>query len=336
MTKKVLITGGTGFIGSHLVRRNIEAGNEVTVLTLAGDAGIPEIQRLNCRIVEGDICDYGLVETLCEGKDIIFHCAAVVTDWAPMALFRKVNIEGMENMCRAAAKARVGRFVEMSTNDVFGLREDCVIDETFPLCKWHEPYADTKIDAEKIAWRYHKEQGLPVTMVYPCWVYGPGDKTFVPLTADAIVKGEMVFWRKDVIVWPTYIDNLMDLLMLIAERPEAVGNGYLVHDGECTTFQEFCTQIAESLGVKPAKLHIPYGAAYTAAILMELIWKVTRMKTRPLLTTYTVKNLGSRLRFSIGKAEQDLGWRPAVSYQEGFAATMSWLKTLDLDKLKEK
>ena len=175
-----------------------------------------------------------------------------------------------------------------------------------------------------------------MTMVYPCWVYGQGDQTFVPLLADAILKRELIFWRKDAIVWPTYIENLVDLLMLIAEDDRALGNGYLVHDGEFTTLQEFCAEIARSLGVPPTTTHIPYSAAYMAAVIMELTWKMFRKKTRPLLTTYTVKNLGSRFKFSIAKADRELGWQPKISYSEGFRRTMEWLKTLDLKTLKQK
>lgn len=335
-TKKVLITGGTGFIGSHLVRRNVEEGNGVMVLTLPGDPGIPDIESLGCEVITGNICDVTLVEELCRGQDVIFHCAAVVTDWAPKRLFNEVNIEGMENVCRAAVAAKVGRFVEISTNDVFGLIEGVVIDESFPYKKWGEPYPDTKIEATEIAWRYFRDHGLPVTMVYPCWVYGPGDKTFVPLTADAIVKSEMLFWRKDVLVWPAYIDNLVDLLMLISKSEDAVGRGYLVHDGESTTFQDFCAMIAESLGLPGPGLHIPYGAAYAAALVMEGIWSLLRLSTRPLLTTYTVKNLGSRLQFSIEKANRELQWKPPVSFNDGFEETMRWLKTLDRQTLKLK
>jgi nucleoside-diphosphate-sugar epimerase len=69
---------------------------------------------------------------------------------------------------------------------------------------------------------------------------------------------------------------------------------------------------------------------------MELIWRTLGIETRPLLTTYTVKNLGSRFRFSIDKAEWELGWKPKISYKEGMNLTMKWLKTLDLEKLKQK
>jgi len=129
---------------------------------------------------------------------------------------------------------------------------------------------------------------------------------------------------------------LVDLLMLIAEDDRAVGNGYLVHDGESTTLPEFCVEIAKSLGVPPITTHIPYPVAYAAAVVMELTWKTLRKKTRPLLTTYTVKNLGSRLKFSISKAERELGWRPKIPYKEGLRRTMEWVKTLDLDTLKQK
>jgi nucleoside-diphosphate-sugar epimerase len=146
----------------------------------------------------------------------------------------------------------------------------------------------------------------------------------------------MLFWRKDVLVWPTYIDNLVDLLMLISKNDDAIGKGYLVHDGESTTFQNFCAMIARSLGVKEPKLHIPYGAAYAAALVMEGVWSLLRLKTRPLLTTYTVKNLGSRLQFSIEKANRELQWEPPVSFKDGFEETMRWLKTLDHSTLKAK
>jgi 2-alkyl-3-oxoalkanoate reductase len=175
-----------------------------------------------------------------------------------------------------------------------------------------------------------------VTMVYPCWVYGERDSAFVPDLADAIIKKDLIFWRRDVLVWPTYIKNLVDLIMLIAEDPRAAGNGYIAHDGESVTLQDFCAEIAKTMGVPPIKTHIPYGLAYTAALLMETAWKTARIKSRPLLTTYIVKNLGSRLRFSIEKARKELGWVPKITYRQGMAETMEWLRTLDRNTLKLK
>ncbi len=334
--KRVLITGATGFIGGHLVAASLSKGYKVRALVLPGDPEDSVLRSKGVDIVTGDIRDYEVVSKAASGVDIVFHCAAVVTDWAPKKLFHEVTVGGTENICKAGLEAGILRLVDMSTNDVFGLDESEVMDETFPLRTWNEPYPDSKIEAEKICWRYHREHGLPVTMVYPCWVFGKGDKTFVPLLADAILKRELVFWRKDVIVWPTYIENLVDLLMLVAEDQRAVGNGYLVHDGESITLEEFCAGIARSLGVSPAARYIPYWVAYATAVTMEFIWRLLRRQMRPLLTTYAVKNLGSRLKFSIAKAERELGWRPKIPFNEGFSRTMEWLKTLDLTMLKQK
>jgi nucleoside-diphosphate-sugar epimerase len=332
----VYITGATGFIGGHLVRANLAAGNAVRALTLAGDPGAEDLRRAGVEVAIGDIRDAAAVAKSMAGADIVYHCAAVVTDWAPKKLFAEVTVGGTENVCRAALAAGVKRLVKLSTNDVFGLDESTVLTEESPLSPWHEPYPDFKIQAEEVAWRYYREKGLPVTMVYPCWVFGPGDRTFVPLLADAILNNEMIFWRKDVLVWPAYIDNLADLLARIAVDDRAVGHGYLVHDGESTTLQAFCAAIAEALGTRPPNRHIPYAAAYAAAAVMEALWKLTGRTSRPLLTTYTVKNLGSRLRFSINKAARELDWRPPVSYPEGLRRTLEWLLTLDRKTLKNK
>ena len=332
----MLITGATGFIGSNVVLANLAKGNRVNALVLPNDLGISKIDKPGVKIIEGDIRDINSVRLAADGVNVIFHCAAVVTDWAPTRLFEEVTVQGAEHICQVALQQNVSRLVDISTNDVFGIDETRVMDESNPLRPWQEPYPDHKIKAEKILWDYHKKYNLPVTMVYPCWVYGPGDQTFVPLLADSIKKGEMLFWRKNVIVWPTYIENLVDLLMLISEDDRAIGNGYLVHDGSSITLQEFCNEIAKTQGIKPPRLHIPYYAAYFVAILMEFAWKLLNKKTRPLLTTYAVKNLGSRFNYSIAKAEKELGWRPKIGFEEGFAKTLDWLKAIDLDEIKKK
>ncbi len=334
--RKVLVTGATGFIGSHIVKTCLARGDAVAALVMQGDTEGVVLKSRGVEVCYGDMRKYKSLEKACVGRDVIFHCAAVATDWAPKKLFMDVTVGGMENICKASLNAGVKRFIDISTSDVFGLREDITIDETLPLRFWKEPYPDSKIMAEKIAWKYHKEHGLPVSMVYPLWVYGPGDKTFVPLLADAIIKKDMIFWQKGAIIWPTYIDNLMDLLMIVSEDDRAIGNGYLVHDGVSVTLEQFCSGIAKAVNAIEIKTYIPYTAAYLAAFVMEIVWRLFKIESRPLLTTYTVKNLHSRMVFSIKKAREELDWKPMVSYSMGFEETMRWLKTLDLNDLKQK
>ncbi|HOW81028.1 MAG TPA: NAD-dependent epimerase/dehydratase family protein [Spirochaetota bacterium] len=334
--KNVLITGATGFIGGHILDENLVRGNRVRAFVLPGDPAIESLKKRKVEVFEGDITDYRAVREAVRGMKIVFHCAAVVTDWAPRSLFERVTLGGAENICRACSEEKVDRLVDISTNDVFGMDEKNVMDESFPLRPWGEPYPDFKIKSEQIMWRYHREKGLRVSMVYPCWVYGRNDRTFVPLLADAIIKGDLIFWRKYVLVWPAYVLNVVDLVMLIAQDDRAIGRGYLVHDGESDTFQNFCAHIARAVGCEPIKTHSPYFAAYAAAFVMEGLWKILGKKTRPLLTTYTVKNLGSRFRFSIDRAKRELGWAPKYSYREAFAETLEWLKTVDIESYAQK
>lgn len=332
----VCITGATGFVGGHLTKACLDRGWKVKALVLSGDPGAGNLQALGVEVCTGDLRDFASVHKAVSGASVVFHAAAFVTDWGSEEMFEAVNVKGTENVCKACVETEVRRLVKVSTNDVFGLGEEMVMDETFPMSPWKEPYSDTKIKAEEVAWHYHKEKGLEVTMVYPCWIFGPGDRTFVPLLADSILKNELVFFRKQTIVWPTYIKNLVDLLLLISEHPAANGNGYLVHDGEFVTFEAFSSEVAECVGKELKIRYIPYWLAYFAAMVMEFLWKLGKAKTRPLLTTYVVKNLGSRLRFSIEKAKRELGWEPPVRYRTGMNETMEWLKTLDLRQLKQK
>ncbi len=333
---KVLITGATGFVGSHLIKKCLEKGWEVSAFVWEGDQEADWLKDLGINIFFGDVRNSSDVSDAVKGQDVVFHAAAYVSDWGAKSLFEEITVHGTENVCAAALRQGVKRLVLVSTNDVFGRREDVVTDETFPLSPWGEPYPDTKIRAEEVAWSYHKKYNLPVTMVYPCWIYGEGDKTFVPLLADAILKREMVFMRKSALVWPAYVGNVTNLLITIAEHPNAVGQGYLVHDGESDTLENFCQKIAKAYQTEMKVRYIPYWLAMLAAFVLEIIWKILGRKQRPILTTYTVKNLGSRLKFTIEKAKNDLDWEPPVSYKEGMKRTLNWLLTLDKNKLKQK
>ena len=323
---KVLVTGGTGFIGRPLVRRLAAFAGEVRVLALPQDPGAEELRQFSnrVRVIEGDVRSLASVQAACGGIEVVFHCAGVVTDWAPRRLFEAVNVAGTKNALDAAAKAGVRRLVYISTNDVFGLVEGRVIDETFPLNPWGEPYADTKLAAEHACREAHASGCLEVAMVYPCWVYGPGDRTFVPELARAIAARQLVLWRPDCLVWPMHVENLVDLLLLVATDPRAAGQGYLCHDGTSITLRDFCERIADAVGAPPPRFVIPRWAAHLCAVAMESAWRILRLRGRPLLTTYIVKNLGARLQFSIEKVGR-LGFAPRIGFDEGFAATLALL-----------
>ncbi len=327
----VLVTGAAGFVGQAIVRRLLAEGWRVRALALAGDPAAGELQRLEphaaLEIVAGDVTDAACVSAACARVTHVFHTAALVHAWAPWARFRAVNVGGTENVARAAHAAQVARLVHVSTSDVFGIpSDDAVLDEASPYRRWHEPYADTKIEAERWLWEFRRASGLPLSVVYPGWVYGPGDKAFFPGLAEAIGDGSMLFWRRHVRLPWVYIDNLVDACLLAAMHPGAVGRGYLVHDGDDgPTLQDVCGRIADRIGAARPTLHLPYPLVLAAAWLLERLWRLARAQTPPLLRSVDVKAFGFQWHLSTRRVRDELGWAPRVDVGTGMAAALDYL-----------
>ncbi len=326
--KTVLITGATGFIGQHLVQANLDAGHNVEAFVRSKDPGIPQLCEKGVDVLIGDITNYMAVEHAVNGVDIVYHLAGLPPLWENYHQFETTHVAGMKNICLASLKKSVELLVNVSTCDVFGLKEHILIDESQEYQYWHQPYPDTKIEAAKIA-REYSRHGLPLTTVYPCHVYGPGDQYFLPHLIEAIQNKNLVFWRKNARIWPIYVRNLTDFLLTVTHHPAAKGEDFLIHDGQSETYEHFATQIAQAMNLAPPTRHIPYFSALTAAWFMEKTWNILEKDTTPPLTIYTVKNRGSRLNFSIQKAQKLLGWNPPIPYEKAFTDTLNNLKNIE-------
>lgn len=327
-----LVTGGAGFVGRALVEALLARGQSVRALVLPGDSGLdpihdrPDVGR-RLEIVYGDVSSADAVSAAFEGVDDVFHTAALVHAWAPWSRFAAVNIDGARNVAELSLAHSVRRLIAISTTDVFGLPQgDRLVDESAAYRPWGEPYPDSKIEAERWLWRLHRESGLPLTVIYPGWVYGPGDQAFFPGLARAIVDGRMVFWAHGAKLPFVYIDNLVDACLLAASADAAVGQGYIVHD-ECDgpTLEDLCAAIATRLGAGVPKRHVPYGLAHGAAKLVQAIWRWRGAGTEPPLQSVDVKAFGAQFRLSSAKIRRDLGWAPRVGRDEGMRRALDAL-----------
>lgn len=323
------VTGAAGFVGGALVRRLLAEGDEIRALVLPGDGGAEDLRALGrgtsrLRVVEGDVCDTASLAAAFEGVERVFHAAALVHAWAPASRFRAVNVEGTRNVAEVALAHGVSRLVAISTTDVFGLpRGDEVFDEGSPLRPWGEPYADTKIEAEQWLWRFARDSGMPLSIVYPGWVYGPGDRAFFPALAQAMASGAMFFWSRGVRLPLVYVDNLVDACVLASELPVAAGRGYIVFDTQTLAFEDLCARIAAAIGVSPPRLRVPYALAHAAAGLLQALWRVSRRTTPPPLLTVDVKAFGMQWHFNNARARAELGWRPRISLDEGLRLALA-------------
>jgi nucleoside-diphosphate-sugar epimerase len=328
-----LVTGAAGFVGQAIVRRLLADGARVRALVLAGDPSAAELRALGSErleIVAGDVTDAAAVARVCAGATCVWHTAALVHAWAPWERFRAVNVGGTQNVARAARAAGVQRMVHVSTSDVFGIPDrDEELDETSPFRRWNEPYADTKIEAEQWLWQFHRAEHLPLSVIYPGWVYGPGDKAFFLGLAHAINAGPMLFWRRQVRLPWVYIDNLVDACVLAATHSAAPGRGYLVHDGnDGPTLQDVCGRIADRIGAPRPTRHLPYPLVFSVAWLLERVWRLSSATNPPPLRTVDVKAFGYQWHLSTRRVRTELGWMPRIGAEKGMAVALDSLSAL--------
>jgi nucleoside-diphosphate-sugar epimerase len=333
----VLVTGATGFVGGAVALRFIS--ENCTVRTLVRKASdTAALAAAGCELRYGDITAAASVGEAMAGVDAVVHCAAFASDWGPRETFEQVNIEGSRHIFDAALESGVKRVVHFSTSDVFGVYTDGrVIDDTFPLKGTGFPYSDTKAEADRMALAYAQERGLPVAVIRPMWVYGPGDRTFFPELIHAMRTHQMVFFGSSRNTIPLcYIDNLVDAVVLALTHDRAVGQGYLVGDGAVITWRELTDLLADRLNLPKVTLTIPLSLAKTVAVGAETWGKMKKSTKRPALTRYELEIGGRDMHYSNAKICRDLGFSPRVLPEEGMARTVDWLKSVDLSTIKTK
>ncbi len=331
----VLVTGASGFIGSHLVRRCLDDGYRVKALVRQSNACIPSLRHAGVEVVEGDVRDDRAVDAAASGASLVFHAAALASDWGEMQDFIDINVGGTRRLCQAALRHGATRFVHLSSFECYPHYRLDRIDESTPFERRGASYADTKIGSTEETW-HAAVAGLPVSVIHPVWVYGPGDRTLFPLLADIIRKGQLFYWSRNARMSLVYIDNLVDLCMLVSTSPAAAGQAFLACDGQDATFEEVCGRIAEGIGSRPPSLYLPYGLVHMLAGLMEQLWHFMGSRQRPMLTRQSVELLASRAFVDSSKARKLLGWKSAVSQDEGIRRTIAWLLGIDPEKWKLK
>ena len=335
MNKTVLVTGASGFIGSHLVKRCLGDGYRVKALVRKGNACIAALRASGVEVVEGDVRDAKAVDTAVRGCELVIHAAALTSDWGAKQEFIDINVGGTRNVCESSIRHVVGRLVYISTSDCFDQLTLDRIDERTPYSTNASLYGATKIGGTQEVWSAMRK-GLTASILYPTWVYGPGDRTLFPLLADSIRKQQLFFWSRNAPMSMIYIDNLVDLTMLAATHPAAVGEAFNASDGEAITFEEVSRQIAVAIGAPVPSLYLPFALVRKIAGAMELVSRITKSEKRPLLTRQVVDVFAARAFIDVSKARAMLGWQSLVPQDEGIRRTLEWLLTVDPSQWKQK
>jgi nucleoside-diphosphate-sugar epimerase len=320
---RVALTGASGYTGGRLLRALRARGDEVAALVRSAST-TEELRSSGARLVEGDLGDTGAIERLVEGADGVLHVAAVYrTAGHPDAYYREVNVNGTVRLLEAAATARVRRFVHTSTVGVHGHIAHPPADETAPLAPG-DIYQATKAEAETLALRFHRERGLPVAVVRPGAIYGPGETRLLKLFR-AIARGRYaVVGSGRTFYHPVFIDDLVDGFLLALDRPEAAGEAFLICGPSYVSQDDLGALIARATGGRVLPFHVPSAPIQWAGDVVEAI--CVPLGVEPPLHRRRVDFWTKSRAFSIDKARRRLGYAPKVDLEEGIARTAAWYR----------
>ena len=245
--RRVLVTGGTGFIGGRLVER-LAGKPGVGLRVLISDfARAARVARFDAELVRGDVADPDTVLRAAEGCDTIFHCAYGGRGSA--AERHRITVEGTRAVLDAGLAVAARRVVHVSTMLVYGMGVEGDLDESAPRRRSRVAYADAKIEAEALALRYASEHGLPVSVIQPTTVYGPFGRGWTARVLDDLRTGRVILVDGGVgHANPVYVDDVVDALLAAAASEHAVGEAFLVSGGERVTWREFYGCFERMLG----------------------------------------------------------------------------------------
>lgn len=321
---KILVTGGTGFLGSHAARALLARGDQVTLLGRNFD-GVGDLLAQGAAPLRADLRDKAAVVAACAGMDAVVHAGALTAAWGHPTDFRAINAGGTLSVIEGCQKHGVSRLVHISSPAVvFDGRDHEHLTEAAPYPRnFSSDYAATKKMAEDMV-NAAAQQGLPTVILRPKAIFGPGDRALLPRLLAVAREGKLrQFGDGQNLVDLTYIDNAAHAVLLALTAPAAVGRTYFITNGEHVPLWLIIRRTLEALGL-PADLRpLSLRLAYLAARFMEA--RADTLGGEPLLTRYTVGILARTQTYDISAARRDLGYDPPVSLTEGLERTVKSL-----------
>jgi len=317
---RILITGATGFIGNNLIPELLNKNYLVSIIARNPDKlGVNFIDKVD--ILKGDLVQKETIPLPAQ-TDTIIHSAGILGGWGiPEEKFWRINLQGTQNLLETAIKNKIRRFIYISSAGVFGpLNNGIIADENFP----YQPsniYERSKAEASKLVKMASKQ--INTNIVYPEFVYGPGDLHVLGLFR-LINKGFFpLFDGGESLLHPTYIGDLINGIILVLEKASN-GERFLITGEKPVSVKELVTTIAQVLERKLLLFNCPCALADFLVRSSELIANIFHIS--PPITLAQVKFFTENRSFTCDKAKNELGYVPSFSLTRGIQATIEWYK----------
>ncbi len=313
---EAFVTGGSGFVGRNLIRALRSRGQAVRALARSRDAE-SAVADAGAEPVRGGLDDADLSEAM-RGCDVVYHAAARVGDFGPESEFVRVNVQGTEHVLRATRRAKVPRFVHVSTEAVLVGGPPIVrADESWPLPERPiGPYPKTKGMAERTVLAACGPD-LAAMIVRPRFIWGRDDSTLLPRLVEAVRKGQFAWFDGGRYLTSTcHVANCCEGMILAAEHGRS-GESYFLTDGAPVEFRNFITRLLATKGVTPGNRSVPRGVARAVGAAAEVFWRTFRLAGSPPLTRTAVRLVGEEVTVVDAKARRELGYQARISVEEG-------------------
>jgi 2-alkyl-3-oxoalkanoate reductase len=323
---RALVTGGTGFIGLHLIGQLRAAGDDVVALVRA-TSNRGAVKALGAEMVTGDLDDLDSLRRACQGCDIVYHSAALVDLAGSEADFHRTTVAGTARILQAAVEKDVRRFVQVSSCGVFPpsvMAAGDVIDETTPVPEppsWF-PYGRAKYHAERIV-REKAGPNLEWVIIRLGYVYGPGNRTMhthlEPVMRRKIMRiigdgtNELAF---------VYVKDAVRAIVAAGRCPQAAGQTLIAVGGEVVTQRQYTDALADGFGLPRVTKSAAYGIAFFASWIGEYLfhsWPRSAVMRRSAIAL-----TGLRQRINCDRTRKLLGWSPQVRFADGIKRTFEW------------
>lgn len=316
---KYFVTGGSGFVGRHLLLRLLSDGHEVHALARS-EASAGVVEALGATAVLADLVDvHDVIEDL-RGAAVVVHAAAETGQWGAAADFDRVNVTGTRRLLEAARQVGVRRFVHVSSEAVLADGNPIrFVDESAPYPKRHAgDHARTKALAEQLVLAADSRE-LTTVAVRPRLVWGPGDATVLPQILQAAEEGRWAWVNGGHYLTSTcHVLNLCEGIQVAAQRG-AGGRAYFLTDGAPVEFRDFITRCAAEHGVTLPDRTVSHTRARAAAAVLDKGRRALPRKSDPPVSVTAMALGGHEVTVNDNRARLDLGYRPVVSVDEGIA-----------------